>query len=64
VTQPGPVEEVTNAPARRPSGLVRGHDRPLEPFSERLEPVLTLYVLNSGLAESVKALWYRHAAPP
>jgi hypothetical protein len=49
MTQPRPVEEITNAPTRGSTGFICGNDGSLEPLGDRLQPRLVFHTSNSSL---------------
>jgi hypothetical protein len=65
MSEPGPVEKISNSPAGRAPSLVRSNNGALKPVGERFQPILTLDALDGSFPKSLKVrLWCRHTAPP
>jgi hypothetical protein len=65
MSEPGPVEKISNSPAGRAPSLVRRNDGALKPVGERFQPILALEALDGSFPKSLKVrLWCRHTTPP
>src|SRR5437660_1401580 len=65
MSEPGPVEKISNSPAGYAPSLVYSNDGALKPVGERFQPSLTLEALDCSFPKSLKVRsCCRHTAPP